>query len=78
MVMVFQATTSGPRVDLVPLSISISLIFGLTALRNVQLGVPPVGALGDYVSFSGQKLQWVCRPSLSYGRGCCAHMKRHS
>jgi uncharacterized protein DUF4436 len=49
--MVLKATTSGPRVDLVPLSISISLIFGLPALRNVQPGVPPVGAFGDYVSF---------------------------
>jgi hypothetical protein len=49
--MVFKATTSGPRVDLVPLSISISLILGLPALRNVQPGVPPVGAFGDYVSF---------------------------
>jgi Domain of unknown function (DUF4436) len=49
--MVFKATTSGPKVDLVPLSISISLIFGLPALRNVQPGVPPVGAFGDYVSF---------------------------
>jgi hypothetical protein len=49
--MVFKATTSGPEVDLVPLSISISLIFGLPALRNVQPGVPPVGAFGDYVSF---------------------------
>jgi hypothetical protein len=49
--MVFKATTSGPRVDLVPLSISISLICGLPALRNVQPGVPPVGAFGDYVSF---------------------------
>ena len=49
--MVFKATTTGPKVDLVPLSISISLIFGLPALRNVQPGVPPVGAFGDYVSF---------------------------
>ena len=49
--MVFKATTSGPKVDLVPLSFSISLIFGLPALRNVQPGVPPVGAFGDYVSF---------------------------
>jgi hypothetical protein len=36
------------RVDLVPLSLSIALIFGLPALRNVQPGVPPVGALCDY------------------------------
>lgn len=49
--MVFKATTSGPKVNLVPLSISISLIFGLPALRNVQPGVPAVGAFGDYVSF---------------------------
>jgi hypothetical protein len=49
--MVFNATRAGPKVDLVPLSVSISLIFGLPALRNVQPGVPPVGAFGDYVSF---------------------------
>jgi Domain of unknown function (DUF4436) len=49
--MVFKATKSGSKVDLVPLSISISLIFGLPALRNVQPGVPPVGALGDYIAF---------------------------
>ena len=49
--MVFKATHSGTKVDLVPLSICISLIFGLPALRNVQPGVPPVGAFGDYLSF---------------------------
>ena len=49
--MVLKATTSGPKINLVPLSISISLIFGLPALRNVQPGVPVVGAFGDYVSF---------------------------
>ncbi len=49
--MVFKATTSGPKVDLVPLSLCISLIFGLPALRNIQPGVPVVGAFGDYVSF---------------------------
>jgi hypothetical protein len=49
--MVFKAMTVGSKVDLVPLSISISLIFGLPALRNVQPGVPPVGAFGDYLSF---------------------------
>jgi len=49
--MVFKAMTAGSKVDLVPLSISISLIFGLPALRNVQPGVPPVGAFGDYLSF---------------------------
>jgi hypothetical protein len=49
--MVVKTTTSGSKINLVPLSISISLIFGLPALRNVQPGVPPVGAFGDYVSF---------------------------
>ena len=49
--MVLKDMTSGSKVDLVPLSISISLIFGLPALRNVQPGVPPVGAFGDYLSF---------------------------
>ena len=49
--MVFKAMTTGSKVDLVPLSISISLIFGLPALRNVQPGVPAVGAFGDYLSF---------------------------
>jgi hypothetical protein len=34
-----------------PLSLGISLIFGLPALRNVQPGVPPVGVIGDYLSF---------------------------
>jgi Domain of unknown function (DUF4436) len=49
--MVLKATTNGREVNLVPLSLSISLIFGLPALRNVQPGVPLVGAFGDYVSF---------------------------
>jgi Domain of unknown function (DUF4436) len=49
--MVFKAMKAGSNVDLVPLSISISLIFGLPALRNVQPGVPPVGAFGDFLSF---------------------------
>lgn len=48
--MVLKATT-GPHVDLVPLSLSVSLIFGLPAIRNVQPGVPNVGALGDFFSF---------------------------
>ena len=49
--MVFKDMSNGSKVDLVPLSICISLIFGLPALRNVQPGVPPVGAFGDYLSF---------------------------
>jgi hypothetical protein len=49
--MVLKATKHGSNVDLVPLSISISLIFGLPALRNVQPGVPAVGAFGDFLAF---------------------------
>jgi hypothetical protein len=49
--MVLKDMTSGSKMDLVPLSVCISLIFGLPALRNVQPGVPPVGAFGDYLSF---------------------------
>src|SRR5580700_7831838 len=37
--MVLQATTAKGQYDLVPLSMSLSLIFGLPALRNVQPGV---------------------------------------
>ena len=37
--------------SLVPLSLSIALIFGLPALRNAQPGVPPIGAFCDFISF---------------------------
>jgi Domain of unknown function (DUF4436) len=50
--MVLRATEVGNQSTLLPLSLSVSLIFGLPALRNnVQPGVPPVGVFGDYVSF---------------------------
>jgi hypothetical protein len=49
--MALKATTAGEKTDLLPLSVSISLIFGLPALRNIQPGVPPVGALVDYITF---------------------------
>ena len=49
--MAIRAISTVDRVDLLPLSVSISLIFGLPALRNIQPGVPPVGALVDYVTF---------------------------
>lgn len=41
----------GQKLDVLPLSLTIGLIFGLPALRNIQPGVPPVGVLGDYFSF---------------------------
>lgn len=50
--MVLKAIVSrGEKPDVLPLSLSIGLIFGLPALRNIQPGVPPVGVLGDYFSF---------------------------
>ncbi len=50
--MVLKATGVGSHSTLLPLSLSVSLIFGLPALRNnVQPGVPPVGVFGDYISF---------------------------
>ena len=45
--MVLRVTTTGGKHDLVPLTSSISWIFGLPALRNVQPGVQPVGAFSD-------------------------------
>lgn len=41
----------GDKMELVPLSLSVSLLFGLPALRNAQPGVPALGAFGDYLSF---------------------------
>jgi hypothetical protein len=49
--MAMRAISTPEKADLLPLSVSISLIFGLPALRNIQPGVPPVGALVDYVTF---------------------------
>ena len=48
--MAIRATTA-EKTDLLPLSVSISLIFGLPALRNIQPGVPPVGVIVDYAAF---------------------------
>jgi Domain of unknown function (DUF4436) len=70
--MVLQVMTAKGQFDLVPLSMCLSLIFGLPALRNVQPGVPPVGAFNDYVIFIWAELivavsavvtvwQWVLR-----------------
>jgi uncharacterized protein (DUF983 family) len=49
--MVLQVTTAKREFSLLPLSMSMTLIFGLPALRNVQPGVPPVGAFSDYIVF---------------------------
>ncbi|MBI3485217.1 MAG: hypothetical protein HY012_08715 [Acidobacteria bacterium] len=34
-----------------PLSLAMSLLFGLPALRSIQRDVPSVGVLADYISF---------------------------
>jgi hypothetical protein len=49
--MVVNRIMSRDTSNLLPLSLSISLIFGLPALRSIQPGVPTVGVLGDYFSF---------------------------
>lgn len=49
--MALQVTTAKRQFDLLPLSMSMTLIFGLPALRNVQPGVPPIGAFSDYITF---------------------------
>ena len=49
--MALKATGTKGNFDLLPLSLSLTLIFGLPALRNIQPGVPPVGVLADYISF---------------------------
>jgi hypothetical protein len=54
--MALKAINSPKKFDVLPLSLSISLIFGLPALRNIQPNVPPVGVLGDYFSFLWSEL----------------------
>jgi hypothetical protein len=49
--MVLQMTATPGEINLVPLTLCVSLIFGLPALRNVQPSVPGMGVLGDYISF---------------------------
>ena len=49
--MVLHVRVGNTDSDLIPLSTSITLIFGLPALRSVQPGVPPIGAFSDYVIF---------------------------
>jgi Domain of unknown function (DUF4436) len=51
MVMALRVAGSASDINLLPLSLSVSLIFGLPALRNIQPGVPSIGALCDYISF---------------------------
>jgi hypothetical protein len=51
MVMALRVAASPEAMNLLPLSLCVTLIFGLPALRNTQPGVPGIGALCDYLSF---------------------------
>jgi hypothetical protein len=51
MVMALRVAGSPSEINLLPLSLCVTLIFGLPALRNTQPGVPGIGALCDYLSF---------------------------
>jgi len=51
LLMAVRATAADRKLDLQPLFLSITLLFGLPALRNAQPGVPPLGAISDYISF---------------------------
>ena len=49
--MVLHVNASKGEMNLLPLSLCVTLIFGLPALRNIQPGVPPIGGFNDYLSF---------------------------
>jgi hypothetical protein len=51
MTMAMRVASSPKEINLLPLSLCVTLIFGLPALRNMQPGVPAIGALCDYLSF---------------------------
>ena len=51
LLMCLSALASSEKLELLPLSLCVSLLFGLPALRNAQPAVPPLGVFGDYVSF---------------------------
>jgi hypothetical protein len=51
MTMALRVAASPDAINLLPLSLCVTLIFGLPALRNTQPGVPGIGALCDYLSF---------------------------
>src|SRR5260370_8721772 len=49
--MVLHVNASPGEMNLLPLSLCVTLIFGLPALRSIQPGVPGVGILSDSMSF---------------------------
>ena len=80
LLMAVRVTARDRELDLLPLSLSITLIFGLPALRNAQPGVPPLGAISDYISFIWAENivavsaiiimgTWLIRSRRSQGKG---------
>jgi Domain of unknown function (DUF4436) len=51
LLMCLSALASNDKLELLPLTLCVSLLFGLPALRNTQPAVPPLGVFGDYVAF---------------------------
>ena len=49
--MVLHVSASPGEINLLPLSLCVTLLFGLPALRSIQPNVPPVGILSDSMSF---------------------------
>lgn len=78
LLMSIEALASSQRLDLLPLSLSLTLLFGLPALRNSQPAVPPLGAFGDYFSLGGADRCGFCsRHDLDLvGAGTSRHPKR--
>jgi hypothetical protein len=74
-----RAGRTGPKIEPIPLSISVPLIFNLSSASKRQARCArAVGYFGDYVSSSGRKSSWGSRPTRSCGQGCCAHGASHS
>jgi hypothetical protein len=72
-IMSLKATQPGGGLELVPLSLAMSLLFGLPALRNIQPDVPTIGMRGDLRSFISAEVivavsivviawTWILRP----------------
>jgi hypothetical protein len=51
LLMCLSALATSDKLELLPLSLCVTLLFGLPALRNSQPAVPPLGVFGDYVAF---------------------------
>lgn len=76
-IMTLKATHPGRGLELVPLSLAMSLLFGLPALRNIQPDIPIIGIRGDLMSFISAEVivavsiiviawTWILRSSTSH------------